>query len=180
MPNPPFAMDASGARRFSFCPKCGARFGVEERGGRERLVCASCGYVFFQNPTAGVAVLITDGAAVLLTRRGGGAQVGRWDVPGGWVEYDEDVREAARRELLEETGFEISVGEPYEVLSNFHSPEAHVVGIWFRGEVLGGTLEAGDDASDARFFPLDALPDLAFETDRRVLERLRNDLSPSP
>ncbi|MCC6237199.1 MAG: NUDIX hydrolase [Dehalococcoidia bacterium] len=173
-------MDASGARRFRFCPKCGAPFALEARGGRERLACTSCGFVFFQNPPAGVAVLITRGNEVLLTRRGGGAQAGLWDVPGGWVEYDEDVREAARRELLEETGLEVRVGEPYEVLSNFHSPEAHTVGIWFRGEAVGGTLEAGDDASEARFFPLDALPELAFETDRRVLERLRVDLGAGP
>lgn len=170
-------MDASGAQRFRFCPKCGKRFALQVRGGRERLVCTACGFAFFQNPTTGVAVLITRGADVLLTRRAGGNRAGLWDVPGGWVEYDEDVREAARRELLEETGLTVRVDEPYEVLSNFHSPEAHVVGIWFRGEVLGGTLEAGDDASDARFFPLDALPELAFETDRRVLERLRNDLT---
>ncbi len=173
-------MDASGARRYRFCPRCGVRFGLEVRGGRERLVCTACGFVFFQNPTAGVAVLITRNDSVLLTRRAGGAQAGLWDVPGGWVEYDEDVREAARRELLEETGLDVRVGAPYEVLSNFHSPEAHVVGIWFRGEVAGGALEAGDDASDARFFPLDALPELAFETDRRVLERLRRELGPSP
>ena len=172
-------MDASGARRFSFCPKCGSRFHIEVRGGRERLVCGGCQFVYFQNPPAGVAVLITEERAVLLTRRAGGAQAGRWDVPGGWVEYDEDVREAARRELLEETGLEVEVGAPYEVLSNFHSPEAHTVGIWFLGEVVGGTLVAGDDASDARFFPFNALPDLAFDTDRRVLERLRNDLSAS-
>ncbi len=143
-------------------------------------MCTSCGFVFFQNPTGGVAVLITRGDTVLLTCRAGGNRAGLWDVPGGWVEYDEDVREAARRELLEETGLDVRVGEPYEVLSNFHSPEAHVVGIWFRGEVMGGTLEAGDDASDARFFSLGALPALAFETDRSVLERLRNELDASP
>lgn len=98
-----------------------------------------------------------------------------WDLPGGWVEYNEDVREAARRELLEETGLEAVVGEVYDARSNFHSVEVHVVGIWFLGTVTGGRLAAADDAMDARFFPIDALPELAFETDRLVLGRLRDE-----
>jgi 8-oxo-dGTP diphosphatase len=135
---PPFEMDASGAARFRFCPKCGARLDLETIEGRQRLVCAACAFIFYQNPTAGVAVLILDGDSVLLTLRKHGFRAGLWDRPGGHVEYDEDIRESARRELLEETGFEVEVGEPYEVLSNFHSPETHVIGVWFRGSVLGG------------------------------------------
>lgn len=172
-------MDASGAARFRFCPKCGASFTLESLRGRERLVCSGCAFVYYQNPPAGVAVLVVEGTSVLLTRRASGRGAGQWDVPGGWVEYDEDVRTAARRELLEETGLAIHVGAVFEVLSNFHSPETHTVGIWFLGTIEGGTLAAGDDASDARFFDLGALPDLAFETDRRVLAALRESLDAS-
>ena len=166
-------MDVSGSQRFRFCPKCGAALDVQVLDGRERLICSSCSFTFYQNPTVGVAVLILDGPTVLLTKRRHGSRAGYWDVPGGHVEYDEDVRESGRRELLEETGLQVEVGEAYEVLSNFHSSESHVVGVWFLGSVVGGTLQAGDDASEAIFFRLDELPNLAFETDGRVLARLK-------
>ena len=165
-------MDSSGAGRFRFCPRCGAGFDLQDVEGRKRLVCPKCAFIFYQNPTVGVAVLILDGATVLLTKRKHGSRAGYWDVPGGHVEYDEEIREAGRRELLEETGLEVEVGDPYEVLSNFHSPESHLVGVWFLGKVVGGKLEAGDDAVEARFFRLNELPELAFETDQRVLTRL--------
>ena len=177
---PPWPMDASGAQRFAFCPRCGARFDVQRIDDRDRLVCTACDFIYYQNPTVGVAVLLlrdgpaaAGGTQVLLTQRRHGRGAGLWDLPGGWVEYDEDLRGAAARETLEETGLRVSVGTVYEALSNFHTPEQHVVGIWFRGRIEGGELAAADDAADARYFPLDALPELAFPTDRRVLARLR-------
>lgn len=174
---PPWPMDASGAQRFRFCPRCGACFDLQRIEDRERLVCTACAFVYYQDPTVGMAVLLErltpEGAAeVLLTLRRYGRGAGRWDLPGGWVEYDEDLR-AAARELREETGLDVAVGHFSDALSNFHTPELHTVGIWFRDTFTSGALAAGDDASDARYFPLGALPELAFPTDRRVLARRR-------
>jgi hypothetical protein len=62
------------------------------------------------------------------------------------------------------------------VHSNFHNPRLHTVGIWFAGKIEGGELWAGDDLDEVRYFALDSLPaDLAFPTDRLVLESLRGD-----
>lgn len=97
---------------------------------------------------------------------------GLWAVPAGFVGYGEEIREAAARELLEETGLHADIGEVVHVASNFHDPEKLTVGIWFRGTVTGGTLQAGDDAVDAAFFALDDLPPLAFDTDRGFFSRL--------
>ncbi|MGE3856279.1 MAG: NUDIX domain-containing protein [Dehalococcoidia bacterium] len=166
-----------GNDRYAFCPKCGAPFGREVRAGRERLVCAACRFVFWQNPNAGVAAILIEDGAVLLTKRGGSERAGLWDLPGGFVEYDEDLRAALVREILEETGLEIELGRVYEVHSNFfHETGRHSVGVWFLARRVGGTLGAADDVVDARFFPLDALPpeaEIAFETDRLVLARVR-------
>ena len=109
---------------------------------------------------------------MLLVQRGGGFGKGKWTFPSGYVEWHEDVRTAAARETKEEAGLEVEVGEVFEVLSNFHDPSAHSIGMWFLAEAVGGTLTAGDDASAAGFFEFDALPELAFETDRLVLEKL--------
>ena len=166
-----------GNDRYPFCPKCGARFERAVRAGRERLVCPACAFVFWQNPNAGVAAIVIEDGAVLLTRRGGSERAGLWDLPGGFVEYDEDIREALIREMREETGLVIEVGRVYDVRSNFFPGTGrHSVGVWFLARRVGGTLTAADDAIDARFFDLDALPsdaEIAFETDRAVLASLR-------
>jgi ADP-ribose pyrophosphatase YjhB (NUDIX family) len=98
-----------------------------------------------------------------------------WSVPAGFVTYGEDVREAAARELHEETGLLAEIGDVVHVASNFHDPHKLTVGVWFAGRVIGGTLRAGDDADDARFYHLEDLPPLAFETDEGLFERLRLD-----
>jgi ADP-ribose pyrophosphatase YjhB (NUDIX family) len=89
------------------------------------------------------------------------------------VDYGEDVREAAARELREETGLTAEIGSVMQVVSNTHDPAKLTVGIWFAGTVTGGTLAAGDDAVDAGWFSLDDLPPLAFETDRLLLDGMR-------
>ena len=165
----------SGNDRYTHCPKCGAALGLEVRGERERLVCPACRFVFFQNPNVGVAAIVVEDGAVLLTRRGGSFLPGLWDLPGGFVEYDEDLRDALIREIREETGVDVELDRVLEVRSNFF-PERHSVGVWFLARCVGGTLAAGDYSVEARFFPLDALPpddEIAFETDRVVLAMLR-------
>jgi ADP-ribose pyrophosphatase YjhB (NUDIX family) len=129
----------------------------------------------------GVAAFVEDEAGrVLMIRRGPRAtQPGLWAIPAGYVDYGEDVREAAARELFEETGLEVAIGEPMFVASNFHDPAKLTVGIWFYATVLGGRLAAGDDADDVGFFALDDLPPLAFDTDRDLFARLRAERAPA-
>lgn len=154
---------------------CSTELTVRQLGGRDRRVCPACGYVHWRNPGVGAAVLVRDdeGRVLLIRRAPGSTKPGLWAIPAGYVDYGEDVRQAARREMREETGLVVEVGEAVFVASNFHDPGKLTVGIWFAGTVTGGTLEAGDDADDAGYFTLDDLPPLAFETDVALLDSLR-------
>lgn len=161
---------------YQFCPKCGNRLQSQPRGDRERPVCSACGFILYRNPAVGVAVVLLQDQKVLLGRRSRGDYQGQWCIPCGYVEWGEEVRDAARREFLEETGLEVQVGTVYAVHSNFHNPQSLTVGIWFRGEVVGGNLQAGDDLDQVGYFSLDALPSpLAFPTDLLVLDQLREE-----
>jgi 8-oxo-dGTP diphosphatase len=154
---------------FQYCPLCGKKLQSFQDNERQRLRCLGCGWIHYRNPTAGVALLIVDGEQVLLGQR----RDGKWCIPCGHVEWDEDIHSAARREALEELGVGVSIGEIYAVHSNFHDPDQHTVGIWFLSECEStDQMVAGGDLFAIQFFSLDKLPDLAFPTDQRVLDKL--------
>lgn len=159
---------------YRYCPRCGNALSAEIRGGLPRPSCSECRFVHFRNPAVGVAVVVLDDAGrILLGRRSAGGNVGEWCIPCGYVEWGEDIREAARREFAEETGLQVEIGAVCAVHSNFHNPSALTVGVWFYGTIVGGKAGASDDLDRIDWFPPDAPPEpLAFPTDRLVLADL--------
>lgn len=113
-------------------------------------------------PRLGTSTAVFRGASVLLGERGKGAWAGKWSLPGGHVEPGEPVREAARRELLEETGVHAEIRGLVDLHEVIHRDAAggvawHYViavhyGVWQHGEP-----RAGSDCREARFVALDDL-----------------------
>lgn len=104
-------------------------------------------------PLVGVGVAVIDQGRILLVRRANNPGRGLWAVPGGKVEMGERLTEAAAREVREETGLIVEVGEL--VWAGEHiSDQVHIVLIDFLGTLIGGDLAAGDDADRAEWVPL--------------------------
>lgn len=155
-----------------FCSRCGAALHRSLSGGFPRWMCSRCQRPTFRNPAVGVAVVLRDADTILLGRRGRGPYAGHWCIPCGYVEWNEDVRAAARREMREETGLVVEVGHVIAVHSNVHDLAKQTVGIWFAGHIISGTPVPGDDLDQLGYFSLVTPPSLAFPTDATVLAAL--------
>ena len=103
----------------------------------------------------------------LLIERGIEPFKGCWAFPGGFIDMDEDALAGARRELKEETGLENAFIEQFHTFSEpGRDPRGRVITIAHYALVKIQEVEGGDDASQARWFPIGEVPPLAFDHDR--------------
>ena len=111
-----------------------------------------------------VGAILTDGGRILLIRRGHEPEAGRWSIPGGRVEPGETDHQALVREVREETGLEVIPG-PLAGAVDRPAPGGRVLVIRaYAATVTGGTLAAGDDADDARWFSVRDIDALSLST----------------
>lgn len=158
---------------YTYCPLCRTTLVVQEAAGRPRAVCPQCGYIHYRNPFPGVVVLIENDGSVLLGKRSAESYLaGRWGLPGGFIEFDEDFLTAGHREVKEETGLEIDIRSILSVTTNFFTPHYHSLAITVLASVAGGTLLPGDDLVELQWFSFEGpFPDMAFEADRHIIRR---------
>jgi ADP-ribose pyrophosphatase YjhB (NUDIX family) len=153
---------------FRFCPYCGIELVSGHNPGEdgELPTCTGCGYIAYRNakPCAG-ALVVRDGR-VLLVRRSRPPFEGWWDVPGGYLEYDEHPEAAARRELREETGYEIRIIGLVGVYPSQYGPEGQrTLDLIYLAEIAGGEERAASDALEIGWFAPDELPsEVAFDS----------------
>jgi 8-oxo-dGTP diphosphatase len=117
-----------------------------------------------RTPLLTVDGVVVENGAVLLIRRRNPPFAGRYALPGGFVDVGETVEAAVVREVHEETGLDTAIERLLGVYSDpQRDPRGHTVSVTYLLRRLGGTLAGADDADDARFFLLDALPEVAFD-----------------
>lgn len=152
----------SAPRNARFCSDCGAPLELQERYGRQRPVCKSCNQVVFYEPKVAVCVLILQDECALLVQRAGDPKKGLWALPAGFMEWDEDPKDAAVRECLEETGLVIEIERLVDIIATPDDGGIADIVIAYTARIVGGTLQAADDAAAAQWFTRDTLPELAF------------------
>ncbi len=165
-------MSQSAPDEIKFCSHCGAEMGSRVVGDKLRRACTQCGFVHFTDPKVGVGVFVQQDGKVLLIQRAVLPQIGKWSVPAGYVDRGEDPKETAVREVYEETNLHVEIERLVDVFHNANSGGSASIFILYQAKLLGGQLLAKDDASDARFFAPDALPELAFAHTRQTIAAL--------
>ena len=113
-----------------------------------------------------------DGLEVLLIQRKNNPYKEMWALPGGFVDMDETLEEGVVRELEEETGLTgIKLKQLHAFSTIDRDPRGRTIGVAFWGFTTNenSTVKGGDDASEAKWFSIDNLPQLAFDH-REIVE----------
>ena len=134
-------------------------------------------------PIVGVGAVILRDNRVLLVRRGTEPLRGEWSLPGGMLEIGESLRQAAEREVLEETGLRVRAERVIEVFDSitpdaFGRTQFHYVLIDFLCLPIGGELRAGSDVADAVWARVDELE--LFNLRENALTAIKKAISDKP
>ena len=138
----------------------------------------SAGREYPLRPMVGVGVVVWHGERVLLVQRGRPPRVGQWSLPGGAQELGETVAAAACREVFEETGLAIEVGEVLATVDMIERDgdrvRYHYTLIDFSAEAARPELRPGGDAADARWFTVEEAAALGLWSETvRIIELAR-------
>ncbi len=151
-----------------YCLHCGAALGTRQLEGYARPACDACGWIHYEDPKVAVAVLVGRDGRLLLNRRAIEPGLGSWSFPSGYVNRGEVLEEAAAREVQEETGLDVEIGDLFGVYSERGNPVVLVV---YTAAKVRGEPVAGPEVSEVGWFRPDALPTLAFAHDREIIAR---------
>jgi 8-oxo-dGTP diphosphatase len=165
---------------MKYCPKCAHPLDKKTLDGHDRLVCPSCGFIFYRNPAPATAALIELDGKVVMVKRKYNPRKGFWTLPSGFIEFLESPEACLLREVKEETDLDVGITGLFGVYSGNDDPRTPVVLVVYNTRVTGGKLKAGDDAIEINTFSLDDLPPIAFRAHSQILGDYKRSLSQTP
>ncbi len=143
---------------FKYCPNCKTKIKLSNR----LIDCTNCGFHFYINPATTNALIIENiNSEVLLVKRKFQPKKGYWDLPGGFVDFDESMEESVKREIKEELGiiineirYFISIPDRY-LYKRFNY---HTLCFIFISKAGSEKLTPTDDITEVSFFKKTELP----------------------
>ena len=146
--------------------------GVPEGDNRERMICADCGYILYDNPKIVVGSVARSGERILLCRRSIEPRHGYWTLPAGYLELNELASAGAEREAWEEARARIDIEG---LLAIYDIPRISQVQLIFRARLLDEAISAGPESLEVGLFSWDEIPwqELAFPSIRWALQHHR-------
>lgn len=156
-------------KQRKFCLYCGGQIAKKMETDVLRDCCSVCHCYFYDNPLPVVSTIVDDSRQILLVKRDRAPFKGHWCLPTGFAESGESIEDAALRELQEETGLKGRIIRLLDVDSYKSRFYGDLLFLTFVVEKSGGKISAGDDSIQARFWPINGIPPLAFRSNRRAL-----------
>jgi ADP-ribose pyrophosphatase YjhB (NUDIX family) len=152
-----------------FCPNCGSSDIHKQN--VTNFKCDACGYVIWNNPKTCVGVIFLKGDEILVSERSIAPNKGRYDFPGGFIEYNEDPYHAAIREIHEETSVEVERSSLQLLAAYTHEylPGVSVVDLLFVVQDWAGKFTPQDDSADLVWKPISFIANEAFAPPYRDL-----------
>lgn len=153
-----------------YCPYCSDKISIRSEHDTDREYCVSCNVFFYDNPLPVVSAIVIKDREVLLVKRKNEPYKHKWCLPSGFSEIGESIQQACLRELEEETGI---IGQISGLVDADSTPNyfyGDLIFHTFEVEQIGGTMQAGDDALEVKYFPIHETPELAFTSNTKALE----------
>ena len=163
--------------QFRYCPRCATELGPA--GNDSGAHCEGCGKTWYHNsaPSAG-CVIVRDGKA-LITKRARPPEEGRFDIPGGFLDADEDPITCVKREVDEELGMtiEVTYDDLVQAVPHKYGDDGDMtLAIGFIARAASGDPVAADDVAEVRWVTVEELDglDFAWEHDRELVRKALN------
>jgi len=145
---------------------------IPEGDNRERMICAECGYILYDNPKIVVGSVTRWGERILLCRRSINPRHGYWTLPAGYLELNESASAGAEREAWEEARARIEIEG---LLAIYDIPRISQVQLIYRARLLDQAIEPGPESLEVRLFEWAEIPwgELAFPSIEWALQHDR-------
>ena len=120
-----------------------------------RDVCDTCGFIRYENPKVVAGAVVSYEGRILLCRRAIPPRHGFWTLPAGYMELNETVEDAAKREALEEACAKIDINA---LLAVYSIPRISQIQVMYRADLVDPAIEAGIESLEVDLFAWDDIP----------------------
>jgi len=162
--------------KFRFCPKCGGELEYKKFETAEHPQCTECGFIFYINAKAATgAFVVNKQGEILLARRNIEPSRGKWDFLGGFVEAKEHPVDGLKREVKEEIGVDIEVGDFLgffmDVYHHGNIAGQYVMNIFYFCTIQNKKFILDKEISELKWFAKDEIPweELAFKNTKDAM-----------
>ena len=160
---------------LEYCSNCRGKNTYSFIDGNDRFHCLNCKTIHYENPKPTATIIITNNNKILLAKRAFDPGKGEWGLPGGFIELNETLFEAAERELKEETNLDGQVTRILSTCSHYGTIFGDILLICVEMRIVDfSPIKAGDDAAELNFFDINNLPDIAFYCHKKFIDEFKS------